>query len=772
MSEKKTRAELEVIKQSADEASAFAESIINTVREPLIALDQDLMVVKVSDSFYEFFKVKPEDTVGQLIYDLGNKQWNIPKLRELLESILPQKANFDNYEVEHTFATIGRRVMLLNARQVERALGKERIILLAIEDITERRQAEKVLAEQSEKLLSASEEKYRLLVENINDVFYILDKQGNITYVSPAVERFTKYKVGDLLGKPFAPIVYPDDLPGLLDSFNRLASGHLEPWEFRVQDKEGNILFVRQSSQPIYEDGRITGFTSLMVDITERKRVEDALKVERQRLHDIMEVMPVMVCLLTADYHVAFANRAFRDAFGESHGRRCYEYCFDKKEPCGFCETYNVLKTGKPHHWQLTTPDNAKVIDVYDFPFTEVDGSHRILGLGIDITERKKSEKERQRMDKLESVGLLAGGIAHDFNNILTAIVGNIGLAKMETQASSELCSRLEEAEKASMRAKDLTNQLLTFSKGGAPIKKLASLSELLKDTASFALRGSNVKCQFSIPEDLWHAEIDEGHISQVINNLVINAQQAMPSGGTLEVRTENITITEQQSLGRSLPLTEGNYVRIAVIDQGTGIPEAYLDKIFDPFFTTKEKGNGLGLATSFSIVHNHGGHISVESKLGAGSTFYIYLPASTKTANIEKKEDKETTPVGKARILVMDDEEAVREVSSRILKLIGYDDAEVAADGAEAIKRYREAMQAGKPFDAVILDLTIPGGMGGKETLKKLLEINPGVKAIVSSGYSDDSASAEYIKYGFSGVVGKPYTIGQMRQAMHDLLG
>ncbi len=273
-----------VIEQSKDEALEFAESVINTVREPLISLDQDLRVVTVSRSFYEFFKVKPEDTVGQLIYDLGNKQWNIPKLRELLETILPQQTTFDNYEVEHNFATIGRRVMLLNARQIEQVLGKERIILLAIEDITERRQDEKVLEEKADALLGASEEKYRLLVENINDVFYILDKQGNITYVSPAIERLTKHKVGDLLGKPFIPIVYPDDLPGLLDNLKHLASGHLEPWEFRVQDKDGNILFVRSSSQPIYKDGQITGFTSLMVDITERKKAEEALQSEHTML--------------------------------------------------------------------------------------------------------------------------------------------------------------------------------------------------------------------------------------------------------------------------------------------------------------------------------------------------------------------------------------------------------------------------------------------------------------------------------------------------------
>jgi two-component system cell cycle sensor histidine kinase/response regulator CckA len=412
-------------------------------------------------------------------------------------------------------------------------------------------------------------------------------------------------------------------------------------------------------------------------------------------------------------------------------------------------------------------------LETNGIPMLDAEGNLQgYRGVDKDISDRKRLEEEQQRVAKLESIGILAGGIAHDFNNILTAIMGNIGLAKMEAKPESDLHDRLEDAEKASLRAKDLTQQLLTFSKGGAPVKKLASLTELLQDTASFAIRGSNIKCQFSIADDLWHAEIDQGQISQVINNLVINAQQAMPNGGSMEIRAENMTLTGQQSLGRRLPLKKGNYIRIAVKDQGTGIPAEHLEKIFDPFFTTKQKGSGLGLATSFSIVRNHGGHLSVESELGKGSTFYVYLPASMKTATAAKKEDREITPVARMRILVMDDEETVRAVAGRMLKHIGCEDVQFAADGDEAIKLYSEAMQAGQPFDAVILDLTIPGGMGGKEAIKKLLEIDPGVKAIVSSGYADTSVMAEYRESGFKGMVAKPYTLEQMRQALHELIG
>jgi len=277
-----------VIKQSADDALIYAENIIDTVHEPLVALDQDLRVVKVNRSFYETFKVKPEETVGQHIFDLGNKQLDIPRLRKLLESILPQTSTFDDYEIEYDFPTIGRRTLLLNARQIQRAVGKDQVILLAIEDITERRQAENALAEKAYEVLSASEGEYRALVENINEVLYTLDIQGNITYVSPAVERFTSYKVGDLIGKPFTSIIYPDDLPAVLDSYNRLMNGQLEPLEYRVLDKDGQIIFVCSSSQPIYKDGQIEGVTGLITDITDRKKIEEELWESELRYHELV----------------------------------------------------------------------------------------------------------------------------------------------------------------------------------------------------------------------------------------------------------------------------------------------------------------------------------------------------------------------------------------------------------------------------------------------------------------------------------------------------
>lgn len=312
------------------------------------------------------------------------------------------------------------------------------------------------------------------------------------------------------------------------------------------------------------------------------------------------------------------------------------------------------------------------------------------------------------------------------------------------------------------MQATSLTQQLLTFSRGGAPIKKKTSVTDLIKDSATFALRGSNVSCNYSFPDDLWLTEADEAQLNQVVNNLVINAQQAMPKGGIIQVSAENMTIHAENTLS----LKAGKYVKISIKDQGIGISAECLLKIFDPYFTTKQKGSGLGLATAYSIIKKHGGVISVESELNAGTIFQLYLPALEKEILIKKKAEEKPL-IGKGKILLMDDEAVIRTLALRLLKRIGYE-VHVANDGAEAIKLYREANE---PFDAVIMDLTIPGGMGGKEAIKKLLEIDPDVKAVVSSGYSNDPIMANFSRYGFKSVIAKPYNIRRLSEVLQKVI-
>ena len=323
----------------------------------------------------------------------------------------------------------------------------------------------------------------------------------------------------------------------------------------------------------------------------------------------------------------------------------------------------------------------------------------------------------------------------------------------------------MTETEKATVRATKLTQQLLTFAKGGAPVKEITELTGLIKETTIFSLRGSNVQYSTSIPPDLWTAEVDKGQISQVVGNLVLNAQQAMPEGGTVNIKANNVEVASNDKL----LLSEGNYIRISVADKGHGIPAEQLTKIFDPYFTTKQMGSGLGLATVYSIIHRHDGHIAVESKVGEGTTFTIYLPASSK--QIEGKEAvKEESKVLTGKILVMDDDESVRDFVLKALKSFG-NDVDEASDGAEAIEKYKKAMESGKPFDVVIMDLTIPGGMGGKETIQKLLEIDMNAKAVVSSGYSNDPVISNFEAYGFSGSITKPFRLDELKKVLNEIM-
>ncbi|GIV96672.1 MAG: hypothetical protein KatS3mg057_1329 [Herpetosiphonaceae bacterium] len=384
--------------------------------------------------------------------------------------------------------------------------------------------------------------------------------------------------------------------------------------------------------------------------------------------------------------------------------------------------------------------------------------------------ERQRMEEELLKAKKLESISILAGGIAHDFNNMLMVVLGNISLAKLDVAVDSELYQLLSEAEQSILRAKELTHQLLTFSKGGIPIKRTISIADLLRETASLIVSGSHVRCEFSLPDDLWPVDVDEGQMRQVIGNLVLNAQQAMPGGGVIKIWAENLSGGAQTGSGEHMQRA----VRIAIEDQGTGIEIEDQDRIFDPYFTTKPKASGLGLALCYSIIKRHDGDIRVESTPGAGATFFITLPASPVAAPpqavqpISSLDVDRSRPENKGRILIMDDEDAIREVLGRMLRRKGYE-VVFARDGAEAITCYRQASEAQQPFDLVVMDLTIPGGMGGKDAIKILREIDPQIRAIVSSGYSNDPVMADFQRYGFRGCVIKPYDVHELERVLQE---
>ncbi|MCP4674664.1 MAG: PAS domain S-box protein [Deltaproteobacteria bacterium] len=517
----------------------------------------------------------------------------------------------------------------------------------------------------------------------------------------------------------------------------------------------------------------------LRQEIRERKRADEELAEEKELLTVTLRSIGDGVVSTDRQGKVVLMNRAAEELTGWSRDEaedRLLADVFhaideESREPCPN-PVKSVIEANDAvvldNQTLLISKDGGEyIVAVSGAPIYDKGGN--VIGVVLvfrDVTEKRKMEEEMMRAEKLESMGILAGGIAHDFNNTLLAIVGSITLARKALARQGVSSSRLEDAEKACLLATGLTQQLLTFSKGGMPVKRTASIKRMLEDTSVFALSGSNIMKTVDVDDDVWSVDIDVGQISQVINNLTINAKQAMPDGGEIRIHTGNVVVTGDMNL----PLDEGRYVRLSVRDNGIGILGDDLPKIFDPFFTTKDEGSGLGLATTFSVIKKHGGHIDVESRPGDGTTFSIYLPAS-ESKQTEKRHPSEEKRKRAEKILLMDDEETIREVVGELLVDVGCE-LDFAKEGKEAIEKYVQAKESGKPFDIVILDLTIVGGMGGKRAMSQLLEIDPAVKAIVSSGYSNDQIMANYREFGFSGALTKPFRIDDLLKIIEGIMG
>jgi two-component system cell cycle sensor histidine kinase/response regulator CckA len=624
-----------------------------------------------------------------------------------------------------------------------------------------------------EMALQKSEEKFSKLFQ-ASPIYTCVTivEDGRFLEVNDAFMKVTGYQREKVIGHTTTEVGLWAN-PEERINFVKLAKeqGRFRDQEVNFLKKNGEPLVMLWSAEKI-ELGGEDCFISALVDITELKKAQEELKESEEKFRRFFEDDLTGDYIATSDGIILECNPAFLQIFGYDNKAELVSenipvlypepsekaFILDELRAKGKLENYETIRKRK----------DGTLITVIENIVATFDEDRKLIerkGYIYDITERKRMEQELLKIEKLESLGMLAGGLAHDFNNILTTIIGNISLAKMDVDRGTSLYEFLEEAEKASQRATNLTQQLLTFAKGGAPVKETASLSEVLRESTSFSLRGSKVRADFVIPEGLWPVEIDVGQMNQVISNLVINADQAMPDGGVIQIQAENMSI----GAGHGLPLEPGEYIRICIRDQGIGIPEKYLSKIFDPYFSTKHKGSGLGLTTVYSIVKKHDGHITVDSEVGVGTTFDIYLPASEKEL-AETKEVEEEAVKGQGRILVMDDEESIRDLAYQSLRRLGYE-VELAADGKEAIEKYEKAGQSQNPFDAVILDLTIPGGMGGKECIRRLKEIDPGVKAIVASGYADDPVMANFGDYGFTLSVAKPFSIEKLGQGLHHLL-
>jgi len=702
----------------------------------------------------------------------------------LMADIRQMLTNFEKNELSH----YELRASLATRQRILRTSALALLALVAVSLLVVSNSYSFVLVRRQLSELEGAETHIRSVIDNILDGMITVDDSGVIRSMNPSAEKMFGCRDNEMIGHNLTRLV-PKRYESEHDSKPVVCS-----WTELMGRTGGSTLALGRTrkhvtfpvemslSEMIIDQQRV--YVAMVRDVTERKRFEQQIAAEKESLGVTLRAIGDGVITTDVNGKVIMLNSEAEKLTGWSSKegigqplKSVFDVTIDlaaqaKAQKSGYRSEAQSILLNLPENVTLTSRDgNERVIEQVASPIR--DNKNEVAGVVLvfrDITARQRAETERRKAETLEQLGLLAGGIAHDFNNLLTAIIGNISLASVLLPPNDEMAERLDDAKNASLRARDLAQQLLTFARGGTPIKKTASIGKLIQDTVSFSLRGSHNRSEFEFGVDLSSAEIDAGQISQVIANLVVNADQAMPNGGTLHVSCENFSYSATTT--PAVPdLAAGDYVRIRIRDEGVGIPAKYMKRIFDPYFTTKPKGSGLGLATAYSIIKNHSGLMTVESEVHVGTTFTIYLPAAL-DQEMPVEAPRTFTPAmpGTGRVLVVDDEDAIRDLVEFTLTRLGYKVWQ-AATALEGVNIYREKFEAGERFDAVILDLTLPGGIGGKEALKKLIEIDPTVNAIVSSGYATDATMSRYQDFGFRGVIAKPYEAAELGKIVHDVI-
>ncbi len=638
--------------------------------------------------------------------------------------------------------------------------GKTVAITGALIDVTERRMAEIELRRERDKIEG--------ILAVMPDGICIIGREFDMEYVNPAIlNTFAEIK-----GRKCYEYLHGLSSPCPNCNLDRVVKGEAVRWEWTASN---NRIFDVFNAPYKNNDGSVS-LLAMLRDITDRKQAKENLRATLNSIGDavistdrdgvVIEMNPIAEKLTGWESAEAIGKHynTVLSALDAASGRSVAQLIEDK------LLSNDVVGFDEPITLRSKSGGECKIAIASTPMKNDAGNATGILFVLRDITRELRAIETLKRVERLDSIGTLAGGIAHDFNNILTAIFGNISIAKIKLQENHPAYRFISEAAKSMNRATSLTQQLLTFAKGGTPVKEDVNLCEVINEIVHFDLAGSNVKPIINAADDLWTAEADKGQIQQVFSNLTINADQAMPDGGHLYITLENADVAD----GSVPNLAPGRYIRATVRDEGVGIHEKHLKTVFEPYFTTKQAGNGLGLATTYSIVVKHGGAISVESELGKGTIFTLYIPASDSKAsagsNAVDEHKQEATKVENAKVLVMDDEEVILDLVAEILGDAGYS-VVIAQDGKEALEKYKRSMTEGKVFDAVIMDLTVPGGKGGKEIIGEILEIDPNAKCIVSSGYADDTVMANYEDYGFVANVPKPFRIESLLKVLKRVI-
>jgi PAS domain S-box-containing protein len=752
----------------AEEALRAAEqkyrSLIETTDTGYVILDGE---GRVSDANQEYVRLtgraRREDVLGHSVLEWTaphDHARNAAEVRKCVEQGAVRNLELDYVGPDGTFTPVEINATVLRT-------GGGLSILSLCRDITERRRTAAALAK-SEKMLQT-------IIEAEPECVKVLDENANLILMNRAgLDMIQVESLEQVKGRCVCPMVASEHRPAFMELTRRVFRGESGTLAFEIVGARGRRLWLETHAVPLRDErDEIVALLGVTRDITERKRTEDALRSSEARFRAIIEHATEGLIVADAETgRIQYANPEICRGLGYDEQELLALRAADLAvaEESGLAAAgFRAVAEGRVRSTErsLRRKDGSAIRMRINNVRIELDGRPCLVGFFADVTAQRLLEEERLKTQKLESLGTLAGGIAHDFNNLLQGVFGYISMARLSLDQKGKARAMLEQAERALHQSVSLTSQLLTFSKGGKPLKRLVALQPLVEDAAHFALSGSRAVCVLSIAGDLLPVEADPGQLGQVIQNIVLNAAQAMPLGGRIEVTARNVPAAAVPGLPPGL---QGDLVAIAVRDEGTGIPPEHLPRIFDPYFTTKEKGSGLGLATSYSIVRNHDGAITVASEPGKGSTFTVYLPAS-RAERMPEGAPPPPPSTRRGRVLVMDDHAVVRTVAAQLLRALGHE-AVTAEHGAEAVAKYREAKAAGRPFDVVILDLTVPGGMGGAEAIGKLREIDPGVNAVVSSGYSDDAASSEYREKGFRAYLNKPYTIEGLRAVLAELLG
>lgn len=637
-----------------------------------------------------------------------------------------------------------------------------------IRDVTKRKQTEELLKE------------FQKVVEYSSDAIGMSTPEGIHYYQNKAFDDLFGLSIEEIASPHPTETIYANKDIGKA-VFNTIIAGGEWIGELKMIGKNKKEIDVFLRAYSIKDDSNnIIGLVGMHTDITERKRIEAELDNHIKLLTTLLENLPIGVFMVEAPSGKPLvANEAAKELLGrgilpdvskENIGvvYKAFKSSTNKAYPSDEMPIIRGMYglTSHVNDMIVERPDGKRVLlEVSGCPIYANDNSVKAsLVIFIDITEKQKLLESAQRADKLESLGILAGGIAHDFNNLLGGIYGLMNMA-----SSSNNINEIKEYLSASLstmnRARGLTQQLLTFAKGGAPQRKIEELFPFIKETAEFALSGSTVGISFNYPEKLWPCIIDKSQISQVIENIIINAQQAMPAGGNIQLSAQNISLANKEHP----ELKAGNYVKISIKDSGIGIPKEIISRIFDPFFTTKIKGHGLGLATCYSIINRHGGFIDVESDSGRGSSFHVFLPASTDEYALASDQTA-AMHKGKGTFLLMDDQKVIRDTVGAMLRSFGYS-VVLKNSGEDAIDFVKKDLSEGNKITAMIFDLTIPGCMGGKEAITEIRKISKEIPVFVASGYADDPVMSEPKKHGFTASISKPFTMADLANVLNKNL-